>query len=847
MKITIGDTVVKDGREIGVAENRTGTLLTVRFPESGNRREQIHRNRTKPLAELIYQARLDGKRLGLRSGISLAGDSALAELVELFGYSTGQMRRESLLKVERQLWRAGLKLSAETDRWGRDDKFKIEVRPESLSEVESESNEDTDELVSQETRMTAVELPEPFWPTALGLDRGQELEFLRCLTESEPVLCLLYVPTEANVQSWIQGTWEGIIGWAFRTAQHFLRAGTSTNGDVQVRLGTSALLHTHLKPSMLDHGAPRLEASPHALNLIAIKRELELPTDFARLRAVWPGPVFEFKPHYHGEPSADIRSINECLALVAGVEPAAVSAQSPLAVLNWAAAAYARLMSSALEGWGEIVLSTKIPRFKGSNECSTTLAMKALLGSWVKRVDSTAVLNFEHSEADEGDEDEGEDCEAPDSRGRARRRIDLHVPGMGDFEVESMRGSGPMESFYHAKTLSRVRNGTPFRLIVPNTAILWAGPYLSDLAHHLTQKGGHVMVPSATNSFLEFVGKPLGTSRADPMPSELASEPGGARTHVLEVPIRLNDVAGYAEVRSQIEELIIWPERNRHILSAASRSSGVLFFGPPGCGKSRWARAIAGKLEHEVRLVAPSDLSGPYVGWGQIMIREQFDWLAESDKRMLIIDELDAVARSRHEFQMHSDEKACVNELLIQIDRVLLNNRLLVATTNFIGSMDDAVTRSGRFGRFIPVTPPDLDECVDILAFYLRRLVTPRGSGDRLRVHVPERHALRPIIEPLYSENSNSGSLFCGADLEEAVNRAYLRRAQAAVPDGGWSQDVGLVEIDLTEDDLARSLNEVPRSVSADAVAQFLDDVKRFCSRQIMESLTRRLRTAVDT
>ena len=139
--------------------------------------------------------------------------------------------------------------------------------------------------------------------------------------------------------------------------------------------------------------------------------------------------------------------------------------------------------------------------------------------------------------------------------------------------------------------------------------------------------------------------------------------------------------------------------------------------------------AIAGELEQEVRLLVPSDLRGPYIGWGQIMIREQFDWLAENDRRMLIIDELDAVARSRHESQMHTDDKASVNELLVQIDRVLRLGRLIVATTNFIRSMDDAVMRSGRFGRFIPVSPPDLNESVDILAFYLRGLDDSVWSG----------------------------------------------------------------------------------------------------------------------
>ena len=112
------------------------------------------------------------------------------------------------------------------------------------------------------------------------------------------------------------------------------------------------------------------------------------------------------------------------------------------------------------------------------------------------------------------------------------------------------------------------------------------------------------------------------------------------------------------------------------------------------------------------------------------MIREHFDWLAENDKRMLVIDELDAIARSRQDLHMHSDEKACVNELLVQLDRVLSLGRLMVATTNFIASMDDAVMRSGRFGRFIPVPPPDLHESIAIVDYYLRRSTSaPRSVG----------------------------------------------------------------------------------------------------------------------
>ena len=404
-----------------------------------------------------------------------------------------------------------------------------------------------------------------------------------------------------------------------------------------------------------------------------------------------------------------------------------------------------------------------------------------------------------------------------------------------------------MESFYHRKIFCRVKNGTPFFLIVPSEAILWAGPYLSDLAHHLSESSGRVMVPSADGAFLEISGKQLVAHQIErPSPLERV-DPRNAETTVSELPIRLDDVAGYEEVKRRIDELIIWPEKHGKVLRPASRSSGILFFGPPGCGKSRWARAIAGELEQEVRLLAPSDLRGPYVGWGQIMIREQFDWLAENDKRMLVIDELDAVARSRQEFQMHSDEKACVNELLVQLDRVLSLGRLMVATTNFIGSMDDAVMRSGRFGRFIPVPPPDLQESIAILYYYLRRLELGSMQCRTFKIHVPDKDGLEAIIEPLCRENRERAKFYCGADLEEAVNRAYSRGARRAWPDGGWSQESAELEVHVTEDDLKRSLIEVPRSIQEDAVDQFLQDLNRFCGGQIAASISSRLRPTFTT
>ena len=199
-----------------------------------------------------------------------------------------------------------------------------------------------------------------------------------------------------------------------------------------------------------------------------------------------------------------------------------------------------------------------------------------------------------------------------------------------------------------------------------------------------------------------------------------------------------------AAPRLRAEE-IIWPEKNRRARPLApdpraSSSSGCRAAASPG-----WPGRSPGELDQEVRLLGPSDLRGAFIGWGQAMIREQFDWVAESERRMLIIDELDAVAHSRRDPAGHAHGREGQRQRAAGPARPgFAAGSDRGGTTNFIGTLDEAVVRSGRFGRFIP-SPARLRGGCAILGYYLGRL-RQAGLTMQRTIEVPYGSALGTLL-----------------------------------------------------------------------------------------------------
>ena len=128
------------------------------------------------------------------------------------------------------------------------------------------------------------------------------------------------------------------------------------------------------------------------------------------------------------------------------------------------------------------------------------------------------------------------------------------------------------------------------------------------------------------------------------------------------------------------------------------------------------------------------------------------------------------------------------------------------------------------------------------MEFYLNALAEAPGSDRTASVRVPDGSRVRAILEPLYTHGLAEGRLFSGADLEAAVNEAYIRSMRVAIPPHGWVHGT-FEDVALTEEVLAESLAAGPRSVQPDSIERFLSDADRYCGRDVEASMRARFMT----
>lgn len=174
--------------------------------------------------------------------------------------------------------------------------------------------------------------------------------------------------------------------------------------------------------------------------------------------------------------------------------------------------------------------------------------------------------------------------------------------------------------------------------------------------------------------------------------------------------ITLADVAGMEAVKRRLNLAFLAPLRNPDMMKLYRRSlkGGLLLYGPPGCGKTFIARAVAGELGARFLSVGLSDVLDMYLGQSERNLHEIFETARRNQPCVLFFDEIDALGRKRS-LMRHSAGRDVVNQLLAELDSVESSNEGLftIAATNHPWDVDTALRRPGRLDRTLLVTPPD--------------------------------------------------------------------------------------------------------------------------------------------
>ncbi|MEM0052110.1 MAG: CDC48 family AAA ATPase [Sulfolobales archaeon] len=271
----------------------------------------------------------------------------------------------------------------------------------------------------------------------------------------------------------------------------------------------------------------------------------------------------------------------------------------------------------------------------------------------------------------------------------------------------------------------------------------------------------------------------------------------------VEVPeVRWSDIGGLDEVKQQLREAVEWPLKYPEVFEKMGirPPKGVLLYGPPGCGKTLLAKAVATESGANFIAIRGPEVLSKWVGESERAIREIFRRARQVAPAVIFFDEIDAITPMRGQRHDSGVTDRIVNQLLAEMDGItMLKNVVVIGATNRIDIIDPALLRPGRFDRVIYVPPPDRRARLEILKVHTRKV--PLASDVDLE-------KLAELTEG-----------YSGADLEALVREAVMLALRERLEARPISMNYFL-----------RALNTIKPSLSKEIVDRYVklyEDLKR--------------------
>lgn len=251
--------------------------------------------------------------------------------------------------------------------------------------------------------------------------------------------------------------------------------------------------------------------------------------------------------------------------------------------------------------------------------------------------------------------------------------------------------------------------------------------------------------------------------------------------------INFSDVGGMDELKEEIKTKIIYPLQHPELYEAYGKKigGGILFYGPPGCGKTYLARATAGEIHANFISVGINQILDMWLGSSEKNLHALFEEARRNTPCVMFFDEVDALGASRTDLRQ-SAGRHLINQFLAEMDGDQYSNEgiLILGATNAPWHLDSAFRRPGRFDRILFVPPPDEKTRSEILKVSLKG---------------------KPVSDMDFSLFAKKSEGLSGADIQAVVNLAVEEKLKQAMKTGNV--------VPLATQDILLSLKSIRSSV----------------------------------